>query len=190
MQGLLVIVGLIIIIVILMKNIWDKFFPDMKQPEPPKQNKKKSAGEVIDITDSWIDISDLKLAVREYLLSPKELSLFHMLSNILHATHLTVIPKVPLAEIFILPAETNNRMEIQRRLKERNVDFLICTESDLKPLLLVFTTSQNDTRREQLAKDFGYRAAQSAGINTLRINLDTEQESHLLIKQLHLAGLI
>ena len=189
MQGLLVVIGIIIIIVFFMKNIWDRFFPDVPSPGASK-TKKKPAGEVIDITDSWIDISDLKLAKRDYLLSPKELSLFHGLIHLLNNEDYAIIPKASLSEIFLLPAETNNRMEIQRRLKERNVDFLICMESELKPILLIFTVSQNDSRREQMAKDFGFRAAQSAGINALQINIDNEQDPHQLSRQLHHAGLL
>ena len=190
MHTLFVVVGLIIIMVVFIKNIWDRFFPDMYSSASSKQKRKKSSGEVIDITDSWIDISDLKLTKREYLLTPKELSLFHTLDQLLSSQQFTVFPKVQLSELFQLSSETNNRIEIQRRLKERTVDFIICDESILKPLLMIFTTSQNDTRREQMTKDFGYRAAQSAGVNTLRIDIDSDPDSASLIKQLRQAGLM
>ncbi len=183
-----IILCLAIIVFLLIKNFFEKYFTNIASDLNKK--KAKPTGDVIDISHSWIDVSDLQLIKREQLLLPKELALFNQFYNILFEHHFTIFPKVRLAEIFSLPTNTKNRNEFQLRLMERTADYLICETSTLKPKLLIFTNSQNDSKREKLAKEFGIRAAESVNMKYLNINLDQNNESTDLLELLKSVALI
>jgi hypothetical protein len=174
----------------LLKKLWEKLFNLPSYDGQSPKNKSRSSGQVIDISDLSFNISDIKILKRDYLLTAKELSMFHHLSNLLTDHDYLLAPKIPLSALLIIPETAANRIELQNRLKTQYVDYLICERSTLKPLMLVFIFSDNDSKRDRSSNKFSYRVALAADMTAVLLNVDDEREKDNLASQLKERGII
>ncbi|MGR6836479.1 DUF2726 domain-containing protein [Syntrophomonas erecta] len=175
-----------LIVIIAAKLLYDLFKEHQTQR---KTQKSKKSGEIIDISSHWIKVDDMPYRKREYLLSPRELALFQSLSNILKNTSYIVFPKVRLVDVLQLASDTDNRQEYYERVKERNIDLLVCELPELKPVLMVIVENQIEGKRKKMGDRFTGRVAKTAGIKCLHFSpshLPSEDELH---KQLTGVGL-
>jgi hypothetical protein len=178
------------LIVVLLKKLWEKLFNTPSYNEQPHKHKNRPRGQVIDISDLSFNINDIKILKRDYLLTPRELSMFHHLSDLLTGRDYLVTPKIPLSALCVIPENAANRIEFQNRLKTQYVDYLICDKSTLKPLMLVFIFSDNDSKRERSSNKFSYRIALAADMTAVLLNVDDEREKDNLASQLKERGII
>ncbi|HZK44295.1 MAG TPA: DUF2726 domain-containing protein [Syntrophomonadaceae bacterium] len=150
---------------IALKLVWDvyKDYQTKRDTNPKK-------GQVIDLSEAWIDMNNLPYKRRNTLLSRQELALFHLLNNIIHHQDYTIFPKVRLEDIIVSEPNINNAEEYLHRLKERSADFLICSLPDLKPELIVISEGTSDTKMKQLSDKFNKRASEEAGYPVIVVN--------------------
>jgi len=177
----------LIIFLVLAKIIWDSY----KGNHINVKNKSKSkSGEVIDITDAWIDLNNMPYRKKEYLLVGRELAAYQNLIELLADTPYSVFPKIGLSDILSVPTETNNRQEYYHRIKERSVDYVICEGPELKPILLILLEGKPEGKKKQLVDRFTKKAAEAAQINYLNLNLSNLPGTEELLNALENKGLI
>lgn len=112
------------------------------------------------------------------LLSPAELSFYHVLHNAL-GDRLVIFPKVSLKDIFFVARPQENRAYMNR-INQKHVDFLLCTADALTPVLAVELDDASHQRAERAARDeFVERVFAQAGLPLLRFparnSYDTRQ---------------
>lgn len=162
-MGQLILAGLAIIA---LKLIWD-VYNDYQN----KNSDKSKKGQVIDLSEAWIDMDNLPYQKKDSLLSRSELALFHLLKDAIDSEKYVVFPKVRLEDIMSSAPNAHNAEEHLYRLKERSVDFVICSLPDLKPQLVVFGEGSSESKKKQLSNRFNKRASEEAGIPIM--SLDT-----------------
>lgn len=173
-----------IIVFFILKLLWDMY----NQPKKTQKNRSR-AGEVIDLSDAWIDLDNMPYQKREQLLKNGELSLYQLLNEILSDYNYQVYPKVRLADILILPSRADNRIQYLNRIQERNVDFLICKVPEFKPVLIVLVEGQAERKKKQLMNNFSKKAAEAAGLPCLQLSLNNLPPVDSLAKNLRTLGL-
>lgn len=164
-----------LLIIFAISIIWS----EVKQHQ---HKEKKKQGDVIDISEAWIDSSHLPYRCKEYLLNEAERNLFHSIGHILQGSRYMICPKVRLADIMDLPARSQNRQEYLNRIRIRTVDFLICELPQLAPALAITLEDKSSAAKEKLSDQFTANAIKATGLPHLiykRSNLPDEQ--HLLI---------
>ncbi|NLB89491.1 MAG: DUF2726 domain-containing protein [Syntrophomonadaceae bacterium] len=161
-MGQLILAGLAIIA---LKLIWDVY-----QDYQNKNRNKTKKGQVIDLSEAWIDMDNLPYQKKDSLLSRTELTLFHLLKDTIDPEKFVVLPKVRLEDIMSSSPNAHNAEEHLYRLKERSVDFLICSLPDLKPQLVVFSEG-TDSKKKQLSDRFNKKASEEAGIPIMSLNI-------------------
>jgi hypothetical protein len=136
-----------------------------------KQHKEKTKkqGDVIDISEAWIDSSHLPYRLKNSLLSDAEITLYRSICRVLKGSRYTVFPKVRLAEILDLPARSDKRQEYLNRIKVRKVDFIICELPRLVTVLAV-TVEVKSSGKERVSDNFTAKAIKAAGLGHLVYN--------------------
>lgn len=162
-MGQLILAGLAIFA---LKLVWDVY-----KDYQGKSSDKSKKGQVIDLSEAWVDMDNLPYQKKDSLLSRSELSLFHLLKEAIDSEKYVIFPKVRLEDIMSSSPTAHNAEEHLYRLKERSVDFLICSLPDLKPQLVVFSEGTSESRKKQLTDRFNKRASEEAGIPIM--SLDT-----------------
>lgn len=177
----------IVIATILIKLLWDVY----KGQTQKKTNSRPSSqkGKVIDLSDAWIDLDDMPYSCREYLLSGRELAIYHMLLEILPGESYVVLPRVRLADVVIVSPEARNRMEHIKLIKERSFDLLICAVQDLKPIAAINFATEIEGKKKQLADRFTHKALTAAKLPSLDLRPDSPPSAPELISMLHNLGL-
>ena len=74
------------------------------------------------------------------------------------------------------------------RLKEKSVDFLICSLPDLKPQLAVFGEGTSDSKKKQLRDRFNKKASEEAGIPIMSLNTSALPSASELARDLMKMG--
>lgn len=148
-----------------------------EQMQAGKQTKPKG-GEIIDLSDSWIDLNNLPYRRRDQLLNAREMMVYHAILDIIGTSPYIVLPKVRLADILQLSSEADNRQEHAQRVKEKSVDLLVCQTPDLSPVLaLQVEPPSTDSKRKFRGDRFTRQALQAAGIPYLLVNPNQLPES-------------
>lgn len=176
---------LLLTLLIAAKLIWD-IYKDQK-PSAPKTRSK--AGQVIDLSNAWINPDDLPYKKREHLLSGRELALYQILNDMVDINNYVIFPKVRLADLLSLPAHAKNREEYLHRIKEKNVDFLVCERENLKPVLVVLGEGKSEGKKKQLTDRITRSSIEAAGITVISINLSNLPAPDDLLKNLEVLGL-
>lgn len=170
-----------IVLIIAVKLAYD-LCKDLKKRH---QRQRPKGGEVIDLSDNWIDMNHMPYRRRDPLLNARERVVFDTVVNIMNDSLYAVFPKVRLVDFLMLAADARNRQEYYERVKEKSVDFLICRLPDLTPVLVVqVEPPASDAKRKQRAERFLRNALQAAGIGFLSVNpnqLPEAQEVHRLL---------
>ncbi len=168
------------ITIIALKLVWDiyKEYSGNSKTKPKK-------GQVIDLSEAWIDMDNLPYQKKGSLLSRAELALFLLLKEVVNSENFIVLPKVRLEDIISSTPNVHNAEEYLHRLKERSADFLICSLPDLEPQVVVISENSTDSRIKQLGDRFSKKASEEAGLAVITINtadLPSHPELTLLLK--------
>jgi len=156
--------GLVLIAVVI-KLIMDYFKPDS-----PK-SKSSPKGDYIDISEKWINSDNMPYKKNDCLLDKYELAIFRLLGDLLQDTLYSVYPRVRLADLLSVPANTLNRQEYLFRIKERSLDMVIVETKQLKPVLVINLESPGNGQKAHLPDPFTESALKSAGLEVISINL-------------------
>jgi hypothetical protein len=93
-----------IILIIAAKLIYDIIRDQIKN----NQRAKPKGGEIIDLSDNWVDINNLPYRKRDQLLTAREMIVYDALHNTIGNLPFVVYPKVRLADIIQLSADATN----------------------------------------------------------------------------------
>ncbi len=175
-------IGLILVVVII-KLLIDNLKPVF--------NKTKSAptGDFIDISEKWISADAMPYKKNDYLFNNRELLIFKRLQDILEHSRYSLYPHIRLADLLSVPAGTQNRQEYLFRIKERSLDMVVFESSYLKPVLVVNLVTQEDGKRQQITDQFTEKALNTAGIESIDIDLNNPPDHEELLSTLRGFGL-
>ncbi len=187
---------ILIVVVIFGKLVWD-ILNDYRQkmqttgPFPGQKKKRPGNGEVIDLSNAWINMNDLPYRKREYLLSGKELTLYQLFATVLEHSSYVAFPRFNLEDVVTVALEADNRTEYSNRIRNRYVDILICEKNELKPVLIIIGEGQGESRKKQqiLEDRFIRSAADAAGIKYLGININNLPSNEQLLTLLRNSNL-
>jgi len=187
---------MLVVAIIAGKLVWDMYNDYQKKMQPAaktKSSKKKHSGngEVIDLSNAWINMNELPYRKQGYFLSGRELALYQLINDVLQNSSYTAFPRVNLADIITVAADAENRSEYVKRIKERNVDILICERDDLKPVLFIIINGIVESRKKQqiLEDRFMKNAAGAAGMDYIIIDLNNTPDKEHTLKLLQNSGL-
>ncbi|HQA07930.1 MAG TPA: DUF2726 domain-containing protein [Syntrophomonadaceae bacterium] len=156
-----------IVLILAAKLVYDII---REQIKVNKQTKPKG-GEIIDLSENWVDINNLPYRKRDQLLNAREIMVYQAVVDSIGNAPYIVLPKVRLADIIQLSADANNRQEHAQRVKEKSVDLLICQTPDLTPVLVLQVEPPSvDGKRKFRGDRFVRQSLQAAGIPALMIN--------------------
>lgn len=168
-----------------LKLIWDIY----NDYQGKSREKTKPKGQVIDLSEAWIDMNNLPYKTKDSLLSRPDLAIFNLLNAVIDKERYVLLPSVGLEEILSSAPNVNNAEEYLHRLKERNADFLICSLPELRPQLVVMAENNTDSKMKQLSDRFNKRAFEEAGLAIISINAANLPSSSDLTKELQNAGI-
>lgn len=178
---------IVIIATVLVKLLWDVYKDQMQKKDKSRPSQK--GGEVIDLSNAWIDLDDMPYSRREHLLPGRELAIYHLLQEVLPGDSYVVLPRVRLADSIIVSPEARNRIEHINRIKERSIDLLVCAAQDLRPVLAITFEAEIEGKKKQLADRFTRKALEAAGLPSLDLRPATPPSNSELIAMLHKLGL-
>jgi hypothetical protein len=178
---------IVIIVTVLVKLLWDVYKEQMQKKNNSRPSQK--GGEVIDLSNAWIDLDDMPYSRREHLLPGRELAVYHLLLELLPGESYVVLPRVRLADVAIVSPEAHNRIEHSNRIRERNLDLLICAAQDLKPLAAITFEAEVEGKKKQLADRFTRKALEAMGLPCLDLRPGSPPSKSELITMLHKLGL-
>lgn len=174
-----------IILLLAAKLVYDIIRDQIKA----SQQAKPKGGEIIDLSDNWVDINNLPYRRRDQLLNAREMVAYDAVLDIIGSSRYIVFPKVRLADIIQLSADADNRQEHAQRVKEKSVDLLICQVPDLTPVLvLLVEPPSGDGKRKYRGERFVRQALQAAGIPVAIINPNQLPEPHEILGLLSQEG--
>lgn len=155
-QLILLIVGLLVA-----KLVWGAY---KEQSSKKRPRPKEKGGQVIDLSNAWIELDDMPYEKRAQLLSGKELGYYLALTEVLSYHGYIAFPRVHLADFLAVAPSAPNLLAYASRINEQSADLLICSMTDLTPLLVIGWESDNNSKRKQLSGRFTRRAVEAAGI--------------------------
>lgn len=177
---------MLIIVTVFFKLLVDIYKEQMQNKKDPRHTPKK--GEVIDLSNAWIDLEEMPYNQRDNLFSGRELALCKLLEAVL-PDHYVILPRVRLADFISVSPDARNRVEYANQIKERSADILICEASNFKPVAAVVFDSRTEGKKKQLADRFTRKAYEAAGLPYLDLQ-PADPPSHLELKKaLQKAGL-
>lgn len=179
------------IIAILAKLFMDLYKQQFPSKESNKKQKKAKKGQVIDISEAWVDTSAMPYNKKNSLLNSKELASYHLLADLLSSSPYIIYPHMRMSEILNVPASTKNRNEYVQRIEERRLDLVIIDSRELSPILAVKLETNNGAKKKQLSDRFTEKVLESAGLPYISLDLDKVQEIDRteLFEQLRKSGL-
>jgi len=182
---------LVQIIIVIIAAIAVKLLADVIKDQLKKNNPQNSQkrGEVIDLSNAWIDLNDLPYSRREYLLLGKELAIYHLFKEVLPADSYTVFPRVRLADSIVVSPEASNRIEHTNHIKEKSIDLLICNSDDLKPIAVINFETESEEKKKRLKDRFTRKALEAAGYPVLNLKPSSPPSPQELTAMLRQIGL-
>lgn len=156
-----------VIIIVAAKMIYDLY----KQQTQNHKKPSPKGGEIIDLSEKWIDMAQMPYRKRDQLLNAREMLVYENVSDLIDpATH-RIFLKVRLVDILQLAAEVTNRQEYYERVKEKSIDLLVCRLPQLSPVLAIqIDPPSSEGKRKLRAERFLRGALESAGIGFLSVN--------------------
>ena len=89
---------------------------------------------------------------KDYLLTAAERSFYEVLRSIL-GDQLDVFAKVRLLDLVYLPKGTENRQSHTNRVMSKHVDFLLCEQQNVSPLLVIELDDSSHERDDRAERD-------------------------------------
>ena len=170
----------LLIIAVVAKFAWDAY--------QEHQAKSKREAKVIDLSNAWVDLTNMPYLKRGFILNARELAGFRLISEALDNRYV-VFPKVRLADLLSMPADAPRRQEYLDRVKDRRVDFVICSADNLEPLLVVVASSTDGGRKKPGSDRFTLRVLEAAGLPYTILDVSNLPVSQTLVETLRKAGL-
>ncbi len=177
----------VVIILVIGKLIVD-YVKDYKLPKKSTAKKGKS-GEVIDLSDAWINTSSLPYQLKDSALNNRESAVYYMVFELIHNSPYIVNMNTRMSDVLTLPAQTSNYQEYLRRIKERTFDLVIFEQQGLRPVLVINVGGQKDHKKQQIANQFRDNVLAAAGLRSITIDPYDNWDHELLIQKFRSAGL-
>ncbi len=178
--------GQFIAVIIVM--IIAKLLVDVVKDQLSRGKNNSPNGEVIDISDSWVDTSSLPYQKKVQVMSPREISIYHQLAEVLGNSDYIIAPHLHMSEL-IGVTDGTRQQEYLQRLKERSVDLAILEAVTFQPVLVVIFTEEDVGRKQQLSNSFTSKAVKAAGLPQLEINPADPPFGRELLAELRRQGL-
>jgi hypothetical protein len=176
------IIGLVIVLIIA-KLIVDQLKGQLNHSKPSKKS-----GDIIDISDSWVDTGSLPYQKKMQVMTPKGIALYHNLAEVLAGSDYIIAPHLHMSEL-IAVTDSLRQQEYLQRLKERNLDLAVLEALTFKPVLVINFTDGDVGRKQQLSNTFTYKAVKAADLPQLDINLNNPPAGQALLSELRKQGL-
>ncbi|HHV16150.1 MAG TPA: DUF2726 domain-containing protein [Gelria sp.] len=157
---------MLVMATIFIKLLWDVYKEQTQYRKKPRHTQK--GGEVIDLSNAWIDLDDMPYNRRDYLLNGKELELYNLLQDAI-GDSCVILPRVRLADFISVSPQAKNRLEYANRIKERSADVLICEASNLTPVALVIFETEAESKKKQLADRFTRKICEAVDLPCLNL---------------------
>lgn len=107
---------------------------------------------------------------KDYLLTKAERSFYGALLNAAKDQRVVVFAKVRLGDLLYLPKGTENRASYWNKIQSKHIDFLICDQDNVKPLLAVELNDSSHERADRAERDaFLFNALKSADLPLMQI---------------------
>lgn len=177
---------LAIIAIVFIKLLWDVY---KEQTNKNNHRSSQKGGEVIDLSNAWIDLNDMPYNQRDYLLTGKELALYKLLQDALPVEDYVILPRVRLADFISVSPEARNRVEYASRIKERSTDILICEANNLTPVVVVLFEAEVESKKKQLADRFTRKVCEAIELPCLSLKTSTPPSLSELTRALRKSGL-
>lgn len=178
-------VQIIAVVIIL---IIAKLVVDFLKEQFSFKSSKSKPGDVIDISDAWVDTSTLPYKQKGQILNRKELSFYHTLAEILTDKNYILCPRIQMSELLSV-TESPKQQEYVQRLKERTFDLVVFEASSFKPALVFNLEETEPGRSRQLSNRFTAKALEVAGLPLMIINLNQCPKPQYLVQELRKHGL-
>jgi len=176
------IIGLIITLIIA------KLIVDLVKGKLDSNNTSHKTGDVIDISDSWVDTGSLPYQKKAQVMNPKEISFYNILDDVLTGSDYIIAPRLHMSEL-ITVTEDPRQQEYLQRLKDRNLDLTILEAYTFRPVLVINFAEEDVGRKQQLSNNFTSKAVKAAGLPMININLNAPPSVQELISDLRQQGL-
>jgi len=176
------IIGLIITLIIA------KFLVDLVKGQLNHKKDDQKNGDIIDISDSWVDTSSLPYQKKAQVMNPREIAFYHSLDEVLTGSDYIIAPRLHMSEL-IGVTESPRQQEYLQRLKERNLDLTILEALTFKPVLVINFAESDVGRKQQLSNSFTSKAVKAADLTLININLSSPPTGQELLAELRKQGL-
>jgi hypothetical protein len=132
---------------------------------------------VIDIKPA-IDRSDLPYRLREHFLSASEISIFHLLEEMVESRYV-ICPKVALSDIFTI-VRPNENVHFYNKIFRKHVDFLLCDPKTLKPAIAIEIVKSHARTSSRVGDQFLEDLFLSEGVPLVRLPLGEKYDVPIL----------
>lgn len=136
---------------------------------------------------SGFGLSNGKLPYRkkDYLLTVAERNFYQVLSQVIEKNNGLLFAKVRLEDLLWLPRGTENRWGLRNRIKSRHIDFVICDNQSVMPLLAIELDDSSHQRQDRIERDQNIdRILHDAGLPILHIRVQHSYDSIWLEKEI------
>jgi len=172
-----------IIILIISKLVVDLVKGQLNRNKGNRKN-----GEVIDISDSWVDTSSLPYQKKAQVMNPREIVFYHNLAEALSDSDYIIAPHLHMSEL-IAVTDNPRQQEYLQRLKERDLDLVILEANTFQPVLVINFIDDEAGRKQQLSNNFTSKAVKAANLPQLDINPGNPPAGLPLLTELRKQGL-
>lgn len=123
----------------------------------------------------------------KYLISRAERKYYVALYRVLKTTDHIAFPKVRLADVISIPKGTHSSLINSEfiKLKQEQIDFLICNRITLQPLLAIMISEKEHGNRRQHEEEYIIKALKSAQIPSIRAHFELHYDLKVLRNKLH-----
>jgi len=176
------IIGLVIALIIA------KLIVDQVKGQLNRSKAAPKTGDIIDISDSWVDTESLPYQKKVQVMTPKEIAFYHNLDESLTGSGYIIAPHLHMSEL-IGVTDSPRQQEYLQRLMERNLDLTILEALTFKPVLVINFAEGDVGRKQKLSNTFTSKAVKAAGLPQMDINLNNPPTGQDLLAELRKQGL-
>jgi hypothetical protein len=173
----------LVIILIIAKLVVDLVKDQLNRNKGNQKN-----GEVIDISDSWVDTSSLPYQKKVQVMNPREIAVYHSLVEVLDESDYIIAPHLHMSEL-ISVSDDPRQQEYLQRLKERDLDLVILEANTFRPMLVISFIDDEIGRKQQLSNNFTTKALKAANLPQFEINPSNPPAGLPLLTELRRHGL-
>lgn len=173
----------LVIVLIIAKLIVDVVKEQLNRNQGNPKN-----GDIIDISDSWVDTGSLPYQKKAQIMNPREIAFFHDLAEVLDDSDYIIAPRLHMSEV-IAVADDPRQQEYLQRLKERNLDLTILEAHTFRPVLVINYIEEDVSRKQQISNSFTSKAVKAANLPQLDINPGNPPTGRELLMALRRQGL-